>query len=400
MYTNEAKKMQLEPKNINDATTMVELRDENLALAALYEPPEPGDKFEFVMVKCDQRYTLQGLKIEIKRGDQMEFPRVYRWSQQTANPQVIDLSYYMEGSIAGIMSRFIAYHDKFQPPVGAYDVSDKEQYRDMDIVCVNAATAHIMDKCYEASGIIPGSGKQTGLDYRKIYSTVDKALRNDIVTKHGAAGYILYGLNTHVVEGSTESESATSTRIVNQIKELAEELSLSNRAFGTSFVNIAKKHIDIFALRRIYCSDKDVNISKQRIRICDRGINDTIEKLFKVIPNLIRILFKYEKSLFNIIEDMRKDKSVDRFEIDAEDINYIHSFSEQDSGTIHAVYDLCIKLIALYKIKVNTTSIMDAIEVAKCADYGQELQIDNADIMQISLTDTKKSLLIPDYIWQ
>ncbi|CAG8580846.1 9227_t:CDS:2, partial [Ambispora gerdemannii] len=66
----------------------------------LYEIPEPGERFEYVVVEND---------LSQKVGDKMEYPEVARCLGKK-----IDISYYLK-SVIGLCARFINYDDSYQP---------------------------------------------------------------------------------------------------------------------------------------------------------------------------------------------------------------------------------------------------------------------------------------------
>ncbi|CAB4480535.1 unnamed protein product [Rhizophagus irregularis] len=68
--------------------------------AYLYEIPEPGERFEYVVVENDSSQKV---------GDKMEYPEVARHLDKK-----IDINYYLK-SVVGLCARFINYDDRHQP---------------------------------------------------------------------------------------------------------------------------------------------------------------------------------------------------------------------------------------------------------------------------------------------
>src|SRR6266480_96766 len=66
----------------------------------LYEIPEPGERFEYVVVENDSSERV---------GDKMEYPEVARRLDKK-----IDINYYLK-SVVGLCTRFINYDDRYQP---------------------------------------------------------------------------------------------------------------------------------------------------------------------------------------------------------------------------------------------------------------------------------------------
>ena len=65
----------------------------------LYEIPEPGERFEYVVVENDSSQKV---------GDKMEYPKVARHLDKK-----IDISYYLK-TVVSLCARFINYDEKYQ----------------------------------------------------------------------------------------------------------------------------------------------------------------------------------------------------------------------------------------------------------------------------------------------
>ena len=66
----------------------------------LYQIPEPGERFEYVVVENNSSKRV---------GDKMEYPEVARRLDKK-----IDINYYLK-SVVGLCARFINYDDRYQP---------------------------------------------------------------------------------------------------------------------------------------------------------------------------------------------------------------------------------------------------------------------------------------------
>jgi DNA polymerase elongation subunit (family B) len=76
----------------------------------LFEPPSPGERFKYIVVKQKEFFDLKGKTISLKKGDLMEYVHVVKKLGLE-----IDIGEYLKSKIAGICARFINYHQKFQP---------------------------------------------------------------------------------------------------------------------------------------------------------------------------------------------------------------------------------------------------------------------------------------------
>ena len=65
----------------------------------LYEIPEPGERFEYIVVENDSSQRV---------GDKMEYPEVVRRLGKK-----IDISYYLK-TVVSLCARFINYDESFQ----------------------------------------------------------------------------------------------------------------------------------------------------------------------------------------------------------------------------------------------------------------------------------------------
>lgn len=89
----------------------------------IYEPPSPGERFKYVIVKQTQFYDIRGKKINLGKGDLMEFVHVVKKLGLE-----IDIGQYLKSKVAGICARFINYHPKFQPTEGQRTMKEIDEY--------------------------------------------------------------------------------------------------------------------------------------------------------------------------------------------------------------------------------------------------------------------------------
>jgi DNA polymerase elongation subunit (family B) len=152
-------------------------------LRALFEPPESGDKFLYVIVK-NAPFNLNGTKADDKIGGRMEYLEVFKRSQSWPEPYVLDKKYYIEKSLITLLSRFIAYHPDFAP---------KTSVADYDKAIIKAASTYLKDIMRDYLGETKGLGAA----YRKVYKETTAALSGHLarcsprlaVTFSPAAGF-------------------------------------------------------------------------------------------------------------------------------------------------------------------------------------------------------------------
>lgn len=376
------------------AARMVEMQkhySDDPVLSALYEPPEAGDKFEYVVVKKDLRYTLQGKKIELKKGDKMEFLRVYIASQSTPNPMEIDLNYYVGGSVIGLFARFIAYHEKFQPPTGLYNI---DQYKELDQHCVNLASKYLCALCDEITGNNRELITRQGRDYRAIYTRADKKIRADLTSRYGNIGFIIRGIDVHAT-----NETAQSTFIINQMKQMAKEISQLDNIGDQYVVEVVKRGVSIFMLHRMFTLKTDIDVhtlARTRIQLCDIRETKIIDKLYNVISQVATIISDYENGMIRMIDDMRKIKYENNVVIEDDDLDALNNITDENRNTLKIVYEIWLELIAVYKLRAGIRNIMESVTNARANTVNEPLA-PVLNVPEIARTEARNAPVIEDF---
>lgn len=374
---------------------MMEMRkkyEDDPLSASLYEPPEAGDKFEYVIVKKEQRFTLQGRKIELKKGDQMEFMRVYKASQTSANPMELDLNYYIKNSIVGIFARFIAYHPKFQPPAGTYDIT---QYTEMDKFCIDKASKYLKEMCDSITGFDKTILSKKGRDYRKIYSHVDRTIKFDIAMRYGGVSAVICEIDI-----GNEDKSVTDYMIEQMVTYAKKTSPIKNT--GAEFIRVnsqSQNKLSIFVLRRIFNGNKDLNVSRMRIQLCDRREQEIKDKLYQILPNVSQIIHKHEEGVISLINNLRNLKYEEDTAINENELENLNRFDPSDYAVLHNVHTLWMELISIYKIRSNVRDIVDAIEQERAKTINAPIKPE-VDPRKIAYDEATRAEIIPEYNWE
>jgi hypothetical protein len=163
-------------------------------------------------------------------------------------------------------------------------------------------------------------------------------------------------------------------------------------------INESKGKFGIFALRRAYNSDRERNISRTRVDLCNRAEETIVEKLYNVIPKAFQIISKYENKIIDLIEDMRKIKYTSEIQIDDEDLENINNLSAEESEVIYQVHKHLIELAAVYRTKSNVLSIVSAIELAKARATNEPLD-PKIDTFSTAIAEARRAKPLPDYNW-
>lgn len=366
----------------------------NPALYALYEPPEPGDKFAFVIVKKDQHFTLQGKKIEIKKGDQMEFIRVYNASLNGPAPMEIDMNYYVKNAIVGIFARFIAYHPRFQPPEGLYNVLDKEQYKQLDEHCVKAAGKFLDELCDSITGFDKNELKKRGQDYRAVYRHADKAIRGELSARYGPTAEILHSIDVH---DTAEDLRARSTRIVEQIKtqcrSAAEEI-IDAAYFAKYVKQMENEGISVFKLKRMYMSDR-AGMAKSMISGLKRAEDNTIARLFETVGPTSRIIYDYERRFIEIVDEMRSEGITEPKD---DQIERVNALGPEAQTNLETVGSLTVRLTTIYLLRERITRLIGYIEKLRMQAINEPVD-PKINPRELSRQEAVSSPLVNEFEW-
>lgn len=362
--------------------------DTDPALAALYEPPTPGDKFEYIVVVKPVSYTIQGNRIDPKKGDQMEYLRVYLVSQLRPNPMQIDINYYMKQSVVGLFARFIAYHPKFQP------AGNITEYSLMDKTCVDNAARYLNQLCDNITGYDRSALTKQGVRFRAVYKKVESAARFDLISRYGTSSAVIYNLDPR------NCEDSLSGGLLDQLKNLAVEMAIDHKWPNSNYITNCLKHMDIFKLRRIYLTDKGQGLSTMRRILCERKEREIIGKLRKIIGKVGVIIYNYEKNITSLINDMRiLSADADTVDIDDVHLNHLNGLSQEDKESLNKVYDHWIKLIGVYRVKNHIKCVMDAIRLEKARIMDDDI-IPDINTRAEAINDAAKAEILEPYGWK
>jgi DNA polymerase elongation subunit (family B) len=346
----------------------------DLVRAAMYTPPEPGDPFQYVVVVKDQTYDLRGRKVELKMGDRMEFLKVYEESQKTNDPMIIDMGYYMEGAIEGLMARFISYRPEFiNTSITDIDKQDEE--------IIKAAKKYVNEFCTTVSGLNKAEQRQVGLGYRRVANAIDKMLLADIYAHYDRpTEFIIYDLDLPVMK-----DDPTLPRYL-QVKQMDDAVKQSRNVAISYAYDLAVKcsstaTITNEMLKPIFSTDpnlaeefcatyklppkdasgnfsKTINRSAYRITLIEDKIADQTKVVESYIPEVLIATKKYSRRLEDIINDARADESA----MTPSRIRALNTFDTETSTTLTNFHTAIIDLASLYDylnvIKTITATCM------------------------------------------
>ena len=165
--------------------------EENKRLAAagkptkpyLYELPEAGERFRYVVVKRNADFDLRGYKSSAKKGDVMEFAHV---AQALNLP--IDVAFYMKSYVTGLCARFINGADQFQPP----DTSHMDE-KAIDKYAQAKAKKHLEAIILSATNSDKKTTQARGYAYKRAFRGAVDILQSPLVESVGTGADVLRG---------------------------------------------------------------------------------------------------------------------------------------------------------------------------------------------------------------
>ena len=172
-------------------------RGDPRARPALYELPEPGERFSYVIVRTDTTFDICGRRVDTKKGDRMEFARAAR---ELALP--IDVAFYMISYIVGLCARFITDDPEFAAPAGSADPDKHSQ---------NAARRALVTLVRKHSGDDPDELRRRGAAYRRAFRDAASISYGNLVAAGGdLAASLLQGplVNFEVLRGNVAAVGA------------------------------------------------------------------------------------------------------------------------------------------------------------------------------------------------
>jgi hypothetical protein len=143
----------------------------------LYELPEAGDRFNYVLVQknsMEDLFDTRGCKKVIKVGDKMEFIGVAKNKQLP-----IDIAFYIKNYVIGICARFINYDEQFYPSKDIIDSKELDEKK-IDKYTQDAAKKYLEHFIKSLENINPNELRQMGNMYKKIFSYVIKKSKEEL----------------------------------------------------------------------------------------------------------------------------------------------------------------------------------------------------------------------------
>jgi DNA polymerase elongation subunit (family B) len=152
----------------------------------LYEMPESGERFSYVIVKTGAAFDLRGCKQEPKKGDRMVFAAAAR-----ALGLEVDVAFYMISYVVGLCARFINGDAAFQPPAATLRLLTEKK---VDEVSQKNAKKVLTAFLKSLGGVSATVSRNRGYAYRRAFKNAATSCRSSLAGAVGElAAEVLHG---------------------------------------------------------------------------------------------------------------------------------------------------------------------------------------------------------------
>jgi hypothetical protein len=308
-----------------------------------YIPLDYGEKFSYVLVKNDLFYDHQGRKINLKKGDIMEY---YHIAKEDNLP--IDIIYYITHFVIGTCARFISSDDQFMPK----DTNTNRTEDQIDVYSINAAKNLLNDYIRSLSGLT----KEKMAEMGKLYKRIFKEAINISSSSSGIYKNLLAGPITKLAFDDSEE-----LKIIDIIFEFANKEAIKLCKKGLP--DFCKKMCEILLID--YKTGYDINNQSKYnnlidyLQTCKNFKYSEIEDIYKreilnMKEDIDDFVIKYKTNLIYIIEELKKGSNGDYF-----DIKDIDKF-----------YKIWVHIVSLHINKCKTTAFKDYLNELKRKKIG------------------------------
>lgn len=298
----------------------------------IYNIPEPGERFSYVIVKTDDTYNLRGCKVKPKKGDRMEFNTNVTLNQ-------IDIGFYIVSYVVGLCARFINSEDEFQL-AGCLDEKKIDEHAQ------KSAKKYLEQLVMKINGINPALSRKRGCEYRSNYKTAFNAVRGKLINIIGHSSMdILHGkwLNYELFHCEDLSEKYNIyLEIVKSADEMAQTLVTPELCLTMEKKLYPTK--DLLS-KELFRNTKNIisveNMYTTAINKLERILCNSIQIY---IPSLSQIAEKYEILLTRVVTDHRNGIF--------EELDCAHIMNEEDKKVLVQFREYWNRLVSIRKIKI------------------------------------------------
>lgn len=360
-------------KNVKVQTFVARMANEGIVV-------KPYDRFSYVIVQRNPfKYDERGRKKLLQIGEKMEYAEIAEEKKM-----MIDLDYYMKGSINGQLARLITYYNIFQVEPTGDDVDDLKTAEDKTYA---NACKYIENYC----GKYYTNYKSKGKIYQKIFRMANSVVVENLKQHCGSETVSLLNSNYDIenleewLDGKAEKDALKT--IKNSGKEHVQQL-IEN-------LNDAEKKKKINELQDMYFSNKKNNLLqtrekafKERQLLLQRQLRDNLSSITNVLKFNTDIITKVSnkiKNVININESFNEaDIELPDFEsiaelknIDDDELNMTADYeigrlmeNEKLSEALNKLRYLYINMLSNYNFIHKTRYIVDYLKIFRNKTIG------------------------------
>lgn len=342
------------------------IRYVNRLLSEGRDPPDPYERFNYVIVKITdpmRLYDFKGRKIDIKKGDKMEY---IEYAQK--NNLEIDLDYYFEKQISGQFARLISYDDEF------HVYSDKKcdsEWEEVE-VSMEIEDDKTMKVCRkfikEYATKWNGGYSDLANVYKSVYRYADRLIndkKKSIISKDKQLGIMVDYREEGVYDDSDICIDTTVDYrkiIIERVERIVMDIKFRQTVDQYSKDSVKEIEKTSLNITKMYCKNKNSYLTKMLNAIhidYEKNINEFIK--FCKDKNIDSIIFKSnQNNLTPMIQNIRSKMSEGIISIDSseEDITSVMKdyMSLEDKKDVNRE-ELKNLLKQAYSIFINIVSI-------------------------------------------
>ena len=304
------------------------------------------------------------------KSDRMEYVAVYNASQTTSNPLQIDLNYYMEGAIMGLLARFVAYKPEFAQQVAA--VVGTDDLDDHDAKIIKLANSYIEQLCNRFSGVDSTLSNKTGLRYRQLARAAAKSASAKLAETNPGAGHIIAQIGANELS-SIDSDEIDIADAVERIVAYAKSLARVDQAIALEMNHeyvkrfrgdCARDESYLRVMRDLYklsINNRGFVSYNSRIGEHDKLIIDKTNAIATLMPNVIEGTRLYKNAVAELILHARN-----AFTSGGDPSNIPVDIPAQAVVVFEQLYARAYELAGLYAMRDNIIRITHAINDEYC----------------------------------
>lgn len=282
---------------------------------SLYEPPENGDKFQYVVVAKPQAYTMRGTMIKQSKGDVMEFVRVLQHFEPTGE-MTIDTGYYVDPGIIGILSRFISYYEGFHPRGWPADGDPKV----FDSRCIDAASNYLKEVWYKTIGFDKTAARVQGQQLRSAYTATSRVI-STCIDSIPVVGAFFDEFET------IETPREIMARVNEQIKEYIDAGAAARTITAKRVIKAADAAgINIHKMNNAYNNSRGRGTIALILRHLDGRIQDTLAQLHTIARTMPEIIHHYDMARTQTLQQSADELSINTL-VSSDNIEIIAEFN-------------------------------------------------------------------------